>query len=92
MPIPQYSLIPCEMKKNPYREYLIELTEQLICLSYQAKEEAATTRFDFERGKLFAYADLLDRMKRQTHFFEVSEEEIGLDRINSLQALLGIND
>ena len=80
------------MNTNPYREYLIDITEQLISLSYKAKEEAATTRFDFERGKLFAYADLLDRMKRQAVFSDVPEREIGLDRINPLQELLGIKD
>ena len=80
------------METNPYREYLLEFTDYLINLAYKAKDEAEVARFDFERGKLFAYADLLDWMKRQTIFSDVEEKDIGLDKIRPLQEFLGIRD
>jgi hypothetical protein len=80
------------MNKNPYQQYLKELVVMLVYLAGQAKHKSEDKRWPFDRGMLFAYADLLDRMQRKAILQDIDLSAVGLNKVKPLQDFLGIKD
>ena len=74
------------MDSNKYKNYLSSLGEALTDYANEAKNTAREDKPEkeklFDEGYASAYYRVISLMKQHAETYEISEKELGLDKIN----------
>jgi hypothetical protein len=67
---------------------LIDISRELIEKAKAARDDAARSGSDYDKGRQFALYEVVSLLTQQTNAFGIDRAELGLDRIDPERDLL----
>ena len=77
------------MHMEPARLMLYDVSRELLERAKNAKADAAQSRADYDRGRQFAFYEVISLLTQQADAFGLDRASIGLEGVNADQDLLG---
>lgn len=80
----EYSRVSRDVAENLLHDVAVELIER----AKEAKQEAASSRADYDKGRHFALYEVVSLIRQQAEVFGLPAERIGLDTLDVDRDLL----